>query len=131
PSAGSVITQDGIRRSGMRALPELFRLVPGVQVAQINSSTWAVSIRGLNDQFSNKLLVLIDGRSVYKRNSSGVFWDLEDVVLDDIDRIEVVRGPGGAVWGANAVNGVINIVTKSAKDTAAALMRRGRRTGPG
>src|SRR5437773_989347 len=80
PSAVSVITQDEIRRSGMRTLPELFRLVPGVQVAQINSSTWAVSIRGLNDQFSNKLLVLIDGRSVYKRNFSGVFWDLEDVV---------------------------------------------------
>ncbi|PYR00225.1 MAG: hypothetical protein DMF96_04065 [Acidobacteria bacterium] len=125
PSAVSVITQDEIRRSGMRTLPELFRLVPGVQVAQINSSTWAVSIRGLNDQFSNKLLVLIDGRSVYKRNSSGVFWDLEDVVLDDIDRIEVVRGPGGAVWGANAVNGVINVVTKSAKDTPGALVRVG------
>ena len=80
PAAVSVLTQDDIHRSGIRTLPELFRLVPGVQVAQINSSTWAVSIRGLNDQFSNKLLVLIDGRSIYKRNFSGVFWDLEDVV---------------------------------------------------
>src|SRR5438552_8527476 len=125
PAAVSVLTQDDIGRSGIRTLSEVLRLVPGVQVAQINSSTWAVSIRGLNDQFSNKLLVLIDGRSIYKRNFSGVFWDLEDVVLDDIDRIEVVRGPGGTVWGANAVNGVINVVTKSAKDTPGALVRVG------
>ena len=106
-----VITQDAIRRSGLRTLPELFRLAPGVQVAQLTSSSWAVSIRGFNDQFSNKLLVLIDGRSIYKRVFSGVFWDAEDLVLEDIDRIEIIRGPGGAVWGANAVNGVINIVT--------------------
>jgi len=125
PAAVFVITQDDIRRSGMRTLPELFRMVPGVQVAEINSSTWAVSIRGLNDQYSNKLLVLIDGRSIYQRAFSGVFWDAADLVLDDIDRIEVVRGPGGAVWGANAVNGVINIVTKSAKDTQGALVRVG------
>jgi iron complex outermembrane recepter protein len=125
PAAVFVLTQDDIRRSGMRTLPELFRLVPGVQVAQINASDWAVSIRGFNDQFANKLLVLIDGRSIYKRNTSGVFWDAEDLLLDDIDRIEVVRGPGGAVWGANAVNGVINIVTKSAHDTQGALVRVG------
>jgi iron complex outermembrane recepter protein len=125
PAAVSVLTQDDIRRSGIHTLPELFRLVPGVQVAEINSSSWAVSIRGFNDQFSNKLLVLIDGRSIYKRNTSGVFWDAEDLVLDDIDRIEIVRGPGGAVWGANAVNGVINIVTKAAKDTQGALVRVG------
>jgi iron complex outermembrane receptor protein len=123
PAAVFVITQDAIRRSGMRTLPELFRLVPGVQVAQVTSSYWSVSIRGFNDQFPNKLLVLIDGRSVYKRVFSGVFWDAEDLVLDDIDRIEVIRGPGAAVWGANAVNGVINIVTKSAKDTQGALVR--------
>jgi iron complex outermembrane receptor protein len=123
PAAVFVITQDDIRRSGMRTLPELFRLVPGVQVAQLTSSNWAVSIRGFNDQYSNKLLVLIDGRSIYKRVFSGVFWDAEDLVLDDIDRIEVVRGPGAAVWGANAVNGVINIVTKSAQDTQGALVR--------
>ena len=118
-----VLTQDDIRRSGMRTLPELFRLVPGVQVAQINSSNWAVSIRGFNDQFSNKLLVLIDGRSIYKRVFSGVFWDAEDLVLDDIERIEVIRGPGAAVWGANAVNGVINIVTRTAKASQGTLLR--------
>src|SRR5712671_1277980 len=110
PAAVFVITQDDIRRSGMRTLPELFRLVPGVQVAQVTSSNWAVSIRGFNEQYSNKLLVLIDGRSIYKRVFSGVLWDAEDLVLDDVDRIEVIRGPGAAVWGANAVNGVINIV---------------------
>src|SRR6185436_4753610 len=110
-----------IRRSGLRSLPEVFRLVPGLQVAQLTSSNWAVSIRGFNDQFSNKLLVLIDGRSIYKRTFSGVLWDAEDLVLDDIDRIEVVRGPGGAVWGANAVNGVINIITKSSAATQGVL----------
>ena len=118
-----VLTQDDIRRSGMRTLPELLRLVPGVQVAQINASNWAVSIRGFNGQFSNKLLVLIDGRSIYRRSFSGVFWNAEDVVLDDIERIEVVRGPGGAVWGANAVNGVVNIVTKSAENTQGTSVR--------
>jgi iron complex outermembrane receptor protein len=123
PAAVFVITQDDIRRSGLRSLPEVFRLVPGLQVAQLTSSNWAVSIRGFNDQFSNKLLVLVDGRSIYTRTFSGVLWDAEDLVLDDVDRIEVVRGPGGAVWGANAVNGVINIVTKSAKDTQGALVR--------
>jgi iron complex outermembrane receptor protein len=122
PSAVFVVTADDIRRSGMRTLPELLRLVPGVQVAQINSSSWAVSIRGFNDQFANKLLVLVDGRSIYKRAFSGVFWDAEDLVLDDIERIEVIRGPGGAVWGANAVNGVVNIVTKSAASTQGALV---------
>jgi iron complex outermembrane receptor protein len=122
PAAVFVITQDDIRRSGAQTLPELFRLVPGMQVAQINASTWAVGIRGSNSQFSNKLLVLIDGRSVYKRNFSGVSWDAADMVFDDIDHIEVIRGPGGAVWGANAVNGVINIVTKGAADTQGALI---------
>ena len=112
-----VITQDDIRRSGLRSLPELFRLVPGMQVAHVNSSMWAVSARGFNDVFSNKLLVLIDGRSIYNHGFSGVFWEGEDLMLQNIDRIEVIRGPGGTVWGANAMNGVINIVTKSALDT--------------
>ena len=112
----SVITQDDIRRSGMRTLPELLRLVPGVQVAQINSNKWAVTVRGFNNLFADKLLVLVDGRTVYDRLNSGLFWESLDVPLDQIDRIEVVRGPGGATWGANAVNGVINIVTKSAVD---------------
>jgi iron complex outermembrane receptor protein len=117
-----VLTRDDIRRSGARTLPELFRMVPGVQVAQINSRSWAVAVRGFNNQFSNKLLVLVDGRSIYKRNTSGIFWDAEDVVMEDIERIEVVRGPGGAVWGANAVNGVINIVTKTAASTRGAYV---------
>jgi iron complex outermembrane receptor protein len=117
-----VITQDDIRRSGLRSLPELFRLVPGMQVAQANSSMWAVSARGFNDVFSNKLLVLIDGRSIYNHVFSGVLWSGEDLMLQDIDRIEVIRGPGGTVWGANAMNGVINIVTKSALDTKGAMV---------
>jgi iron complex outermembrane receptor protein len=120
-----VITQDDIRRSGIRTLPELFRLVPGMQVAQINSNKWAVSVRGFNDVFSNKMLVLIDGRSIYKRTFSGVFWHAEDLMLEDVDRIEIIRGPGGATWGANAVNGVVNIITRSAADTQGAAMRLG------
>jgi iron complex outermembrane receptor protein len=111
-----VITHETIRRSGMTTVPELLRLVPGAQVAQINSNKWAVAVRGFNDLFTDKLLVLIDGRTVYDRLNSGVFWESIDVPLDDIDRIEVIRGAGGATWGANAVNGVINIVTKAAAD---------------
>ncbi|HLG58148.1 MAG TPA: TonB-dependent receptor [Vicinamibacterales bacterium] len=117
PAAVYVITQDDIRRSGMTKLPEIFRLVPGMQVAQMNASEWAVSVRGFNSVYSDKLLVLIDGRSLYNRGFSGVFWDAQNVVVSDIDRIEVIRGPGGTAWGANAVNGVINIITKSAADT--------------
>lgn len=118
-----VITQDDIRRSGMTSVPELLRLAPGVDVAQIDSSRWAVSVRGFNGLYANKLLVLVDGRSVYNRLFSGAFWDANDLMLDDIDRIEVIRGPGAAMWGANAVNGVINIVTKSAADTQGGLVR--------
>ena len=101
----------------MRTIPELLRLVPGVQVAQLAGNQYAISVRGFNGNFSDKLLVLIDGRSIYTPLFAGVFWDLQDTPLSDIDRIEVIRGPGGTVWGANAVNGVINIVTKSAADT--------------
>jgi iron complex outermembrane receptor protein len=118
-----VITHEDIRRSGLTSIPELLRLVPGVQVARINGGNWAISVRGFNGLYSNKLLVLVDGRSSYNRLFSGVFWDLEDLVLEDIDRIEVVRGPGAAEWGANAVNGVINIVTRGAADTQGALVR--------
>src|ERR1700694_5253087 len=118
-----VITHDDIRRSGMTTLPDLLRLVPGVEVAQINSNKWAVSVRGFNALYANKLLVLVDGRSVYNRIFSGVLWDTEDLLLDDIDRIEVIRGPGAAMWGANAVNAVINIVTKATADTQGALVR--------
>jgi iron complex outermembrane recepter protein len=117
PAAVFVITQDDIRRSGMTKLPELFRLVPGMQTAQINANEWAVAVRGFNSLYSDKLLVLIDGRSLYNRGFSGVFWDEQNLMVSDIDRIEVIRGPGGTTWGANAVNGVINIITKSASDT--------------
>ncbi len=122
-----VITHDDIRRSGMTTIPDLLRLAPGVDVAQINSNKWAVSVRGFNGLYANKLLVLVDGRSVYNRIFSGVFWDTEDLMLDDIDRIEVIRGPGAAMWGANAVNGVINIVTKAAGRHAGRTRPRRRR----
>jgi iron complex outermembrane recepter protein len=121
-----VITQEDIRRSGMTTLPELFRLVPGMQVAQINSNKWAIAVRGFNNLFGEKLLVLVDGRTVYDRLNSGVFWESLDMPLDLIDRIEVIRGTGGATWGPNAVNGVINVVTKSSVDTpGAAVTLRG------
>jgi iron complex outermembrane receptor protein len=112
-----VITQDDIRSSGLTKLADLFRLVPGMQVARVNASEWAVSVRGFNSVYSDKLLVLIDGRSLYNRGFSGVFWDGQNMMVSDIERIEVIRGPGGTAWGANAVNGVINIITKSAADT--------------
>ena len=116
-SAIQVITQDDIRRSGATSIPEALRLADNLQVAQKNSHDWAISARGFNTNLGNKLLVMIDGRTVYTPLYSGVFWDLQDYLLEDIDRIEVISGPGGALWGANAVNGVINIITKSAKDT--------------
>lgn len=122
PAAVYVITQEEIRRSGATRLPELLRLVPGVQVAQINANTWAISIRGFNNRYSNKLLVMIDGRTVYSPIFSGVFWDMQNLILEDIERIEVIRGPGGTLWGANAVNGVINVITKRAQDTQGALL---------
>lgn len=118
-----VITADDIRRSGLTSIPDLLRLAPGVDVAQINSNKWAVSVRGFNDLRANKLLVLVDGRSLYNRLFSGVLWDEPDVMLDDIDRIEIIRGSGAAIWGANAVNGVINIVTRSSADTQGGLVR--------
>lgn len=125
PAAISVITQDDIRRSGVTSIPEALRLVPGVQVARVDSHTWAISARGFNDVFANKLLVLQDGRSLYTPLFSGVFWDIQGTVLEDIERIEVIRGPGATLWGANAVNGVINIITKSAKDTQGWLVTAG------
>jgi outer membrane receptor for ferrienterochelin and colicin len=114
PAPVYVIGRDEIRRSGMTSIPELLRLAPGVQVARINSNKWAVSVRGFNSLYSNKLLVTVDGRSIYNPAFSAVLWDTEDTVLEDIERIEVIRGPGGAMWGANAVNGVINIITRPA-----------------
>jgi iron complex outermembrane recepter protein len=120
-----VITQEDIRHSGATNIPDVLRMVPGVDVAQINANKWAVSIRGLNGLYSNELLVLVDGRSVYTQTSGGVFWDVLDLPLEDIDRIEVIRGPGGAVWGANAVNGVINIISKKASTTHGAMVVAG------
>ena len=120
-----VINQDDIRRSGAINIPDLLRIAPGVDVAQIDSNQWAVSIRGFNGLYANKVLVLIDGRTLYVDSFSGVFWDQVDVPLEDIDRIEIIRGPGGTVWGANAVNGVINIITKSSADTKGGLLTAG------
>jgi iron complex outermembrane receptor protein len=117
-----VITQEDIRHSGAANVPDLLRMVPGVDVAQLNANIWVISIRGFSDRFADKVLVLIDGRTVYTPTTSGVYWDQQDVALEDIERIEVIRGPGGTVWGANAVNGVINITTKSAKDTKGGLV---------
>ncbi len=120
-----VITQEDIRRSGATNIPDLLRFVPGAEVARIDAKSWAVSIRGFSSLYGNKVLVLIDGRGVYTHTFSGVFWDQQDVPLEDIERIEVIRGPGGTIWGANAVNGVINIITKSAKATRGGLVSIG------
>ncbi|HEV3197438.1 MAG TPA: TonB-dependent receptor plug domain-containing protein, partial [Bryobacteraceae bacterium] len=125
PAAIFVITQEDIRRSGMTTIPDLLRMVPGLQVGQMQSGTWAVSARGFNSQASDKMLVMVDGRSIYSPLSKGVFWDQQDTLLEDIDRIEVVRGPGATLWGANAVNGVVNIITKSAVDTQGSLVTAG------
>jgi iron complex outermembrane receptor protein len=125
-AAITVITPDDIRRSGATNLPELLRMVPGIRVEQVNANSWDISIRGFNGSvFANKLLVLIDGRSVYAPLHGGVFWTIQNVVLEDIDRIEIIRGPGGTLWGANAVNGVINIITKKAKETQGTLVSAG------
>jgi iron complex outermembrane receptor protein len=117
PAAIFVISREDIRRSGALNVPDLLRMVPGVDVAQIDTGKWAISARGFNGQYSNKLLVLVDGRTVYTPIFAGVFWDSQNILLDTIERVEVIRGPGAAVWGANAVNGVINIITRTANDT--------------
>jgi iron complex outermembrane receptor protein len=112
-----VITQDDIHRSGATSLPEVLRLAPGVQISRINSAVYAVGMRGFADRLSRAMLVLIDGRAVYSPLFAGTYWEVQDVPLADIERIEVIRGPGGTLWGANAVNGIINIITKPAADT--------------
>ncbi|HCB13247.1 MAG TPA: TonB-dependent receptor, partial [Gammaproteobacteria bacterium] len=104
-AAAFVITREDIRRSGATSIPDALRMVPGVHVAQISASEWAISIRGLNNRFAGNLLVLIDGRSVYTPLFSGVYWAAQDVLLEDVESIEVIRGSSGALWGANAVNG--------------------------
>lgn len=120
-SAIQVITQADIHNSGAKTLPEALRLASNLQVAQVNASQWAISARGFDNVLANKLLVLIDGRTVYTPLYAGVFWDVQNVMLEDVDRIEVISGPGGTLWGANAVNGVINIITKSSKETKGLL----------
>jgi len=125
PAAITVITNEDIRRSGQTTVMEVLRMVPGMQVSQINSSAWAISARGFADEYANKMLVMIDGRSIYTPTFSGVYWELVNLPLEDIDRIEVIRGPGATVWGANAVNGVINIVTKESKYTQGAYVSGG------
>ncbi len=117
PAAVYVISAEQIRRSGATAIPELLRVVPGVQVQQISPSEWSVGIRGMGNRFSNKLLVMVDGRTVYSPTFSGVYWDAQDLDLSLIERIEVIRGPGGTLWGTNAVNGIINIITKATSKT--------------
>ncbi|MBZ5695900.1 MAG: TonB-dependent receptor [Acidobacteriia bacterium] len=121
-SAVFVISADDIASSGATNIPDLLRMVPGMNVSQINANAWAITVRGFNGRFSNELLVLVDARPVYTQTFGGVFWDVLDLPLEDIQRIEVIRGPGGSVWGANAVNGVVNIITKKASDTRGGLV---------
>ena len=120
-----VITQEEIRRSGVTSIPEALRLAPGVTVSRIDANSWAIGVRGFSSGLSRSVLVLIDGRSVYTPLFAGVYWEAQDTLLEDIDRIEVIRGPGGTIWGANAVNGVINIITKSATETQGLLVSAG------
>ena len=117
-----VITADDIRRNNASTITELLRQVPGILVAREATGEWAISIRGFNDKHANKLLVLMDGRTLYSPLYAGVEWDVHDTMIEDIDRIEIIRGPGAALWGANAVNGVINIITKPAADTRGGLV---------
>jgi len=124
-SAVFVITREDIRRSGATNIPDLLRMVPGISVAQISANTWAITARGLNGRFSNELLVMLDGRSVYTPTFDGVRWDGLDLPLEDIERIEVIRGPGASVWATNAVNGVINIITKKAPGTSGGMVVAG------
>jgi len=120
-----VITRQDIRRSGMTSIPELLRMVPGMQVAQIDGGTWAISSRGFNAKNSDNLLVMLDGRVLQTPSFTGVNWDMQDVVLEDVERIEVIRGPGGALWGANAVTGIINIITLPAASTQGGMVSGG------
>src|SRR2546426_9372944 len=121
PAAIYVITQEDIRRSGATSIPEALRMAPGVEVARVDSNTWSLGVRGFESTLSRSVLVLIDGRSVYTPLFAGVYWQGQDTLLEDVERIEVIRGPGGAIWGANAVNRGINIITKNAKETPGKL----------
>ncbi len=125
PAAIFVISHEDIKRIGATSIPEALRLAPGVDVARIDANKWAVSIRGFNGRLANKLLVLIDGRTTYTRAFAGVYWENQDVMLEDVERIEIIRGPGASLWGANAVNGVVNIITKHSADTQGGLLVAG------
>jgi len=120
-----VISNEDIKRSGATSIPDALRLAPGMDVSKIDANKWAVSARGFNGRFANKLLVLVDGRNAYTRAFSGVYWEMQDVMLEDVERIEIIRGPGGSLWGANAVNGVINIITKHAANTQGGMLGAG------
>jgi iron complex outermembrane receptor protein len=125
PAAIVVLTQDDIRRSGARSIPEVLRLAPGLQVARIGGGRWAIGSRGFADRLARSMLVLIDGRAVYSPLFAGTYWESQDTLLADVERIEIIRGPGGTLWGANAVNGIINIITKRAGDTQGLLLSAG------
>src|SRR3989454_5921369 len=127
PASIFVITGDDIRRSGATSIPEALRLAPNLEVARVDSRQYAISARGFNqpNAIANKLLVVIDGRTVYTPLFSGVFWDAQDTLLEDVDRIEVISGPGATLWGANAVNGVINVISRRAADTQGTLLVAG------
>ena len=125
PAAIYVITNEMILRSGAKTIPDVLRLAPGVHVAQITNTKWAISIRGFNNRFANSLLVQIDGRTLYNPLFAGVYWDAQDLLLEDVERIEIIRGPGATIWGANAVNGIINIITKHTKDTQGVYVQAG------
>jgi iron complex outermembrane receptor protein len=124
-AAVTVLSHDDLRRSGASTVAETLRLVPGMNVGAVNASQWSISTRGFNNLYANKLLVLVDGRAVYSTNYSGVYWDLQQTMLADVDRIEAIRGTGAAVWGANAVNGVVNILTRSSRETQGTLLHVG------
>ncbi len=125
PAAIFVITNEMIRRSGARNVPDALRMAPGVHVARMNANTWSISIRGFSGRFADKLLVQIDGRTLYSPIFGGTIWDVQNVILEDVERIEVIRGPGATIWGANAVNGIINVITKQASDTQGLLVQGG------
>ena len=125
PAAIYVITAEDFKNQGHLTIADALRSVPGFHVSKLDSNKWAITSRGFNNRFANKLLVLIDGRSVYTPLFAGTYWEIQDMILDDIDRIEVIRGPGATLWGANAVNGVINIVTKDARETQGGNLKLG------
>jgi iron complex outermembrane receptor protein len=121
PTSVFVITAADIRRAGATSLPEALRLAPNLQVVRVSAFEHTISARGFNSESANKLLVMIDGRSVYSPLFAGVFWDVQDTLLEDIERIEIISGPGSTLWGLNAVNGVINVITRSSAETGTAL----------